>query len=119
MIGESGVLGREQAQRGGIEVEPVLENSAVGLELGEALLELLELVGGSHDCGASCFLAGALIGALYGAEALPIELLARMELGWTIDTLARDLISQLDDHPSGTEYSAASDPHWHDRYPSA
>jgi ADP-ribosylglycohydrolase len=63
--------------------------------------------------------AGALIGALYGAEALPIELLARMELGWTMDTLARDLISQLYDQPSGTEYSAASDPHWHDRYPSA
>ncbi len=61
--------------------------------------------------------AGALIGALYGVEALPVDLVSRLELGWVVDTLARDLVSQDLDHPGGSEYREAPDPHWWARYP--
>ncbi|MEU6551668.1 ADP-ribosylglycohydrolase family protein [Streptomyces sp. NPDC046915] len=61
--------------------------------------------------------AGALLGAAHGAEALPVELVSRHELAWVLDTLARDLVAQLTDSPSGSEYSAGWDPHWWDRYP--
>lgn len=61
--------------------------------------------------------AGALLGALYGVEALSTNLMGRLELGWVVDTLARDLVSQELDHPAGSEYFAAPDPHWWTRYP--
>jgi heterodisulfide reductase subunit A-like polyferredoxin len=35
--------------------------------------------------------AGALLGARFGVEALPVEDVSRLELAWTVDTLARDL----------------------------
>ncbi len=61
--------------------------------------------------------AGALLGAVYGVEALPVDLLGRLELAWVVDTLARDLVSQDLDHPGGSEYTEAPDPHWWARYP--
>jgi ADP-ribosylglycohydrolase len=61
--------------------------------------------------------AGALLGALHGVEALPVGLLGRLELGWAVDTLARDLVSQALDHPGGSGFSGAPDPHWWERYP--
>jgi ADP-ribosylglycohydrolase len=61
--------------------------------------------------------AGALLGALYGVEALSTNLVGRLELGWVVDTLARDLVSQDLDHPGGFEFSEAPDPDWMDRYP--
>ncbi|MFJ9740510.1 ADP-ribosylglycohydrolase family protein [Streptomyces sp. NPDC101166] len=48
--------------------------------------------------------AGALLGAAHGAEALPVDLVSRHELAWVLDTLARDLVAQLTDSPSGGEY---------------
>lgn len=62
-------------------------------------------------------MAGALLGALYGVEALPVGLVARLELSWVVDTLGRDLVSQDLDHPGGSEYGEAPDPHWWGRYP--
>lgn len=61
--------------------------------------------------------AGALIGAVYGVEALPVDLISRLELGWVVDTLARDLVSQDLDHPDAFGYTAAPNPHWWSRYP--
>ncbi len=61
--------------------------------------------------------AGALLGAVHGAEALPVELVGRLELAWPMDVLARDLVSQLEDGPGGHEYQQAADPRWWDRYP--
>ncbi|MFI6560491.1 ADP-ribosylglycohydrolase family protein [Streptomyces sp. NPDC050534] len=61
--------------------------------------------------------AGALLGAAHGVEALPVDLVSRHELAWALDTLARDLVSELDDSPSGSEYVKGWDPHWWDRYP--
>ncbi|MFC4948364.1 ADP-ribosylglycohydrolase family protein [Pseudonocardia sp. GCM10023141] len=62
-------------------------------------------------------MAGALLGAAHGADALPVELIADLELGWVLDTLARDLVTQLTDRPAGTEYSTGADPRWWTRYP--
>jgi hypothetical protein len=61
--------------------------------------------------------AGALLGAAHGAEALPVELVARLELGWAVDTLARDLVAQIEDRPGGSEYQQPADRHWYPRYP--
>ncbi|MEU0056805.1 ADP-ribosylglycohydrolase family protein [Streptomyces sp. NPDC006334] len=61
--------------------------------------------------------AGAFLGAAHGTEALPVDLVSRHELAWVLDTLARDLIAQLTDSPSGGEYTSGWDPHWRGRYP--
>jgi hypothetical protein len=61
--------------------------------------------------------AGALLGAVHGAERLPVELVSRLELGWVVDTLARDLVDQIEDRPGGSEYQRAPDAHWWARYP--
>lgn len=34
-----------------------------------------------------------------------------------MDTLARDLALQVTESPGGSEYAAAEDPYWNDRYP--
>ncbi|MFF9281338.1 ADP-ribosylglycohydrolase family protein [Streptomyces griseosporeus] len=60
---------------------------------------------------------GALLGAAHGVESLPTDLVARHELAWVLDTLARDLVLELDDSPSGSEYIQGWDPHWWNRYP--
>ncbi|MGN9790055.1 ADP-ribosylglycohydrolase family protein [Streptomyces sp. OZ13] len=60
---------------------------------------------------------GALLGAAHGAEALPLDLVSRHELGWVLDTLARDLVTEQFDSPSGSEYARGWDPHWWGRYP--
>ncbi|WP_229401415.1 ADP-ribosylglycohydrolase family protein [Micromonospora okii] len=60
---------------------------------------------------------GALLGATHGCDALPVDLVSRLELAWVADVLARDLLSQFVDGPSGSEYAPAADPHWWDRYP--
>jgi ADP-ribosylglycohydrolase len=62
-------------------------------------------------------IAGALLGAVHGVEALPVEFVGQLELAWPMEVLARDLVSQLEDGPSGHEYQRAADPHWWDRYP--
>jgi hypothetical protein len=61
--------------------------------------------------------AGALLGAAHGVDALSPALLSRHELGWTLDRLAGDFLSQLIDSPSGTEYTVGWDPSWWQRYP--
>ncbi|MCI3238743.1 ADP-ribosylglycohydrolase family protein [Streptomyces spinosisporus] len=61
--------------------------------------------------------AGALLGAVHGVEALPVALVSRHELAWVLDTLARDLVLELDDSPSGSEYIQGWDAHWWERYP--
>ncbi|GAA3210385.1 hypothetical protein GCM10020256_08400 [Streptomyces thermocoprophilus] len=60
---------------------------------------------------------GALLGAAHGAGLLPAGLVARHELAWVLDTLARDLVLEFDDSPSGGEYVRGWDPDWWNRYP--
>jgi hypothetical protein len=69
--------------------------------------------GGAH----TAVVAGALLGAVHGVDALPVDWVSRLELGWVGDTLARDLLTEFLDRPSGGEYAPAADPHWWNRYP--
>ncbi|MDP9459863.1 MAG: ADP-ribosylglycohydrolase family protein [Actinomycetota bacterium] len=74
--------------------------------------------------------AGALLGAVHGLDALPPALVSRLELAWAADTLARDLVSEIVDSPGGQEtwtesasgtfvqgWQDGADPAWHRRYP--
>jgi ADP-ribosylglycohydrolase len=77
----------------------------------------LEFAAGAPDGESVACVTGALLGAVHGVEALPVDLVSRHELAWVLDTLARDLLLELDDSPSGTEYVRGWDPHWWNRYP--
>ncbi len=52
--------------------------------------------------------AGALVWAVHGVYALPVEFVSRLELSWVLDTLARDLVDRV----CGVEVAA-------DRYPTS
>ncbi|MGW5258148.1 ADP-ribosylglycohydrolase family protein [Streptomyces sp. NPDC004012] len=77
----------------------------------------LRFAAGAPDGDSPACVTGALLGAVHGAEALPVDLVSRHELAWVLDTLARDLVAQFADSPSGDEYTIGWDPHWRDRYP--
>jgi ADP-ribosylglycohydrolase len=77
----------------------------------------LRFATGAPDADSVACVTGALLGAAHGAEALPVDLVSRHELAWVLDTLAHDLIAQITERPSGTEYTAGWDEHWWDRYP--
>ncbi|MFE2581903.1 ADP-ribosylglycohydrolase family protein [Streptomyces sp. NPDC059378] len=77
----------------------------------------LSFAAGAPDGDSVACVAGALLGAAHGVEALPVDLVSRHELAWVLDTLARDLVAQLTDAPSGSEYDPGWDPNWWDRYP--
>lgn len=62
-------------------------------------------------------LTGGLLGALHGAEAFEPWLVADLELGWVMDTLARDMVAEMVEHPAGGGYGPAPDPYWWHRYP--
>ncbi|WP_405464295.1 ADP-ribosylglycohydrolase family protein [Streptomyces jietaisiensis] len=79
--------------------------------------EALRFAAGAPDGDSVACVTGALLGAVHGAEALPVDLVARHELAWVLDTLAHDLVAQLADSPSGSEYVRGWDPHWWGRYP--
>lgn len=64
----------------------------------------------------SATVAGALLGAAHGPDALPVDWLSRLELAWVADTLARDYVMQVEHSPSGADYVEATDPHWLGRY---
>ncbi len=61
--------------------------------------------------------AGAFLAAAAGVFALPVDLVSRLELAWVADVLAQDLISEIVDSPSGSDYEPAADPTWWNRYP--
>jgi ADP-ribosylglycohydrolase len=69
--------------------------------------------GGPHVAAVT----GALLGTAHGVDALPVDGVSRLELAWVADVLARDLVAEFVDRPSGGEYEPASDPGWWDRYP--
>ncbi|MFJ8826986.1 ADP-ribosylglycohydrolase family protein [Streptomyces sp. NPDC102467] len=77
----------------------------------------LEFAAGAPDGESVACVTGALLGAVHGVEALPLDLVSRHELAWVLDTLARDLVLEFDDSPSGSEYIEGWDPCWWNRYP--
>lgn len=62
-------------------------------------------------------MAGAMLGALHGVGVWPVGALARYELTWVLDTLARDLVRQLTANPGGAAGQPPHDPDWNRRYP--
>ncbi|MFG2454731.1 ADP-ribosylglycohydrolase family protein [Streptomyces sp. NPDC048512] len=83
----------------------------------DQVADALSFAARAPDADSVACVAGALLGAAHGAEALPVDLVSRHELAWVLDTLARDLTAQLADLPGGTEYTSGWDPTWLDRYP--
>ncbi|MEV4539295.1 ADP-ribosylglycohydrolase family protein [Asanoa sp. NPDC049518] len=81
--------------------------------------DALLLAASAADGGHAATVTGALLGTIHGPDALPIDWVARLELTWPGDTLARDLVQQVTEHPSGGEYTPATDPDWLTRYPGA
>lgn len=78
----------------------------------------LEFAAGAPNGASVACVSGALLGAVHGADALPVDLVSRHELSWVLDTLARDLLTELTDSPGGSEYQRGwDDPHWWHRYP--
>lgn len=79
--------------------------------LGDALA--YAVTGGAAVAGVT----GAFLGAVHGAAALPADLVARLELGEVMATLAVDLVTELTDSPGGTGHTPPRDPDWCVRYP--
>ncbi|MFH8805089.1 ADP-ribosylglycohydrolase family protein [Streptomyces sp. NPDC017936] len=77
----------------------------------------LRFAAGAPSGASVACVTGALLGAAHGVEALPGGLVSRHELAWVLDTLARDLLSEATDSPSGGEYVGGWDPNWWNRYP--
>ena len=85
--------------------------------------EALEFAGWAPDGDSVAAVAGALLGAVHGYEALPIALGARLELGWAMDILARDLAKQTTENQAGDGWKGDGygpdpiDPWWDTKYP--
>jgi hypothetical protein len=79
--------------------------------------DMLLFAASRADGGHAAAVAAALLGARFGLAWLPVPWLARLELVWVGDTLARDLVRQLADSPPGDGYTAATEATWWDRYP--
>ncbi|MEU1686889.1 ADP-ribosylglycohydrolase family protein [Micromonospora sp. NPDC005707] len=86
---------------------------AMRYEIRDALAFAASVGDGRH----AATVAGALLGAAHGPDALPVDWLSRLELAWVADTLARDLVREVTERPSGSGYGDATDAHWWDRYP--
>ncbi|WP_196467463.1 hypothetical protein [Planomonospora sp. ID91781] len=80
-------------------------------------MEALTFAAAAPDGDSVTAVTGALLGALYGVDIWPVELISRLELVWVMDTLARDLALQITESPAGGEYESGEDPFWWDRYP--
>jgi ADP-ribosylglycohydrolase len=83
----------------------------------EQLRDALLFAADARDGGHVATVAGALLGTAHGVDALPVDLVSRLELAWVADVLAHDMISELTESPSGTEYAPVDDPTWWNRYP--
>lgn len=90
----------------------------------DTVAEALEFAGWAPDGDSVAAVAGALLGAVHGYEALPVALTARLELGWVMDQLGGDLARQVAQNQAGDGWKSESpaprpplDPWWDTRYP--
>lgn len=84
----------------------------------EDLTSALWLAGQAADGPAAAAIAGGVLGATHGVGALPVDVVVRHELGWVMDTLGRDLLTQLHHRPAGLrETGQPAIPGWLTRYP--
>lgn len=90
--------------------------------LRDAVADALEFAGWAPDGDSVAAVVGTLLGAVHGVEALPVEVVNRLELGWVMDTLARDLALQVTTNQAGSGwkgdgYEDPLNPYWDVRYP--
>jgi ADP-ribosylglycohydrolase len=86
--------------------------------------EALSFAAAAPDGDSVAAVAGAILGARHGYEAMPSDLISRLELGWVMDRLAIDMAAELVEHQGGTAWkddgggqSPAVDPWWDTKYP--
>jgi ADP-ribosylglycohydrolase len=85
--------------------------------------EAVEFAGWAPDGDSVAAVAGACLGAIHGFEAFPVGLISRLELGWVMDTLARDLVLQMRESQAGEGWKGDGfgppplDPWWDTKYP--
>ncbi|SCG38782.1 ADP-ribosylglycohydrolase family protein [Micromonospora coxensis] len=90
-------------------------------DLRTALLLAARAGNGAHAAA----VAGAVLGAAHGVDALPVDWLSRLELAWVADSLAHDTVRQFTEHPAGADLlflaevmkQPDTDPNWRRRYP--
>lgn len=89
----------------------------------DAVSDAIEFAGWAPDGDSVAAVAGAILGARHGYEALPLKWLSRLELGWVMDRLAIDLAAEVREHQGGTAWKddygdqRAVDPWWDRKYP--
>jgi ADP-ribosylglycohydrolase len=86
--------------------------------------QALEFARQAPDGDSAAAVAGAFLGSRHGYEAFPTTWVGRLELGWAIDRLARDLAAQVREHQGGNPWKSDShsehvaiDPWWDRKYP--
>ena len=90
----------------------------------DATAEAIEFAGWAPDGDSVAAVAGAILGARHGYEALPAKWLNRLELGWVMDRLAMDLAAEIREHQGGKawrddtpDWTRPIDPWWGTKYP--
>ena len=89
----------------------------------DTISEAIEFAGWAPDGDSVAAVAGAILGARHGYEALPLNWVSRMELVWVMDRLAIDLAAEVREHQGGTAWKddygelRAIDPWWDTKYP--
>jgi hypothetical protein len=64
-------------------------------------------------------LVGALLGGYLGVTAFPVAAVARLDMAWVVDCLARDTVTEVIDLPAGDSFGSGPDGmRWIERYPS-
>jgi ADP-ribosylglycohydrolase len=82
-------------------------------EVQQAMLLAVSTLNGGHVAA----VAGALLGARYGADALPVGWLSQLDLAWAGDRLAHDFVLQTRVRPSLDADVPADTDAWWQRYP--
>ncbi len=91
----------------------------------DTIAEAIEFAGWAPDGDSVAAVAGAILGARHGYEALPANWLGRLELGWVMDRLAGDLAAEVLEHQGGECWKSDGpedglvlvDPWWDTKYP--
>lgn len=70
----------------------------------DSIEEAIEFAGWAPDGDSVAAVAGAILGARHGYEALPTQWVNRLELGWVLDRLAIDLAAEVHEHQGGQSW---------------
>lgn len=82
----------------------------------DTVMDAIGFAARADDGDSVAAVTGAWLGATHGFEVFPVDLASRLELGWVMDSLARDLTLELRENQAGSDWHAAIDPRWWSRY---